>query len=100
MIEATDILQRKQFYVLKSFNSIHFHCPGEHFINGDQPNLSLHMVFQREGLETHEDHYAVMEIRFIKTAQKISSNLRGDVFLKKMNIQNYPVNIHLFSFFI
>ena len=104
MIEATDILKRKQFYVLKHYKSIHFHSPGEHLINGDQPDLSLHMVFHREGQDTHEDNYAVIEIMFMKVAEQFSDKLSGDVFLKKMGIQQHPVTYNilrnLFIFFI
>ena len=95
MIEATDILKRTQFYVLKHYKSIHFHCHGEHLINGDQPDLSMHMVFHREGPNTHEDNYAVIEIMFMKVAEEFSDKLSGDVLLKKMGIQQHPVTYNI-----
>jgi len=95
LIEATDILGRKQFYELKESKSIHFHTPGEHLINGHQPDLSMHMVFLQKGKITHEDRHSVIEITFVKRAEEFSSDLAGDVFLNLLNIKKDHV---IFSF--
>lgn len=94
MIEATDILNRKQTYILKHDENIHFHTPGEHLINGVRPDLSMHMVFFREGQNTHEDDHAVIEIMFVKVAEQFSEKLSGDRFLHQLNIKQYPVNLN------
>lgn len=94
MIEATDILNRRQSYVLRHFKSIHFHSPGEHLINGDRPDLCMHMVFHREGVESQEDVYAVIEIMFRKGDS--SGDLAGDRFLELIGVKTHPVSLSNF----
>ena len=94
MIEATDILNRKQTYILKHDENTHFHTPGEHLINGFRPDLSMHMVFLREGQHTHEDDHAVIEIMFVKVAEEFSEKLSGDRFLHQLGIKQHPVKLN------